>query len=121
MNEWNDLVQSNYDDQPGAWLERVNRALKMAGLNWHFVDDGKSHNGFTIAQLKNKNTSSAQQAIHEIWGLTCPDCGPDEYAAIAKHVRAIMANVRATAAHERRQVDPSAPAPTAEPPQSPAE
>ncbi len=33
---------------------------------------------------------TAEQAMRELWGLTCPDCGPEDYKAIAEHVKQIL-------------------------------
>jgi len=36
---------------------------------------------------------TAEQAMHEIWGLLCPDCGPDNYEFIAHEVARLRAQV----------------------------
>lgn len=35
-------------------------------------------------------TMTAEEAMAEIWGLTCPDCGPNQYALIVKHIAALI-------------------------------
>lgn len=44
---------------------------------------------------------TAQEAMHELWGTACPDCGPDDYAAI---VKAIVPMLRGNACRHLRRV-----------------
>jgi hypothetical protein len=36
---------------------------------------------------------TANEAMHEIWGTICPDCGPDNYEFIAAEVAKLRAQV----------------------------
>lgn len=33
---------------------------------------------------------TAEEAMHEAWGVLCPDCGPDDYAGILAGVKEIV-------------------------------
>ena len=37
-------------------------------------------------------TLTAQEAMQELWGRLCPDCGPEDYLYILAYVLVVMDN-----------------------------
>lgn len=87
---------------PGSWCDGKHDTVgalhvQEPDASGHRID-GVGH-GYTILdpaeievvyKCSQGDDMTAEQAMAEIWGTVCPDCGPDDYTNIVKAVQELV-------------------------------